>query len=84
MIKEERILYIAKKILYLARKHKLKTIQDIKKYIYTHDFEEDYIMELKEIFNVYCGMHFINCILSYKKKDIRTEELLVKRIKGVA
>lgn len=83
MEEDERILNVADKLLYYIESHKIKNAMFLKKFIYTHNFDEEDMKNMKDVFNKYDEMNVYNCVLFYNEGIIKDKNDLLKKIKGV-
>jgi len=83
MVDEKEIIEVIDKLLGIIRYHKIDNAIELKKYIYTHNFSEKNMKQMKKIFNEFGEINVFNCILSYYDiKMQNTKKNLIKRIKG--
>ena len=84
LIEEENNLRIVvRSLLYLIKKHNLKNAKELKKHIYTHNFDEDKFKNMKGSFEKFGEMNILSCIFFYKEKQIPTREKLLMKIRGI-
>lgn len=84
MSNDQKIIRVIKRLVNIIKYHKIESVLDLKKYIYTHNFSEETMKLMKEVFNEYGEIDVLNSVLSYcsvKKKN--TEKNLIKKIKGI-
>jgi len=81
---DQKIIDVVKKLSNIIKYHKIKNATDLKKYIYTHNFSEENMKLMKDVFDEYGEINVFNSVLSYcNVKKENTEKNLVKKIKGM-
>ena len=84
MIDDHELSDIVKKLINIVKYHKIESPADLKKYVYTHNFSEEVMKLMKQIFDEYGEINVLNSVLSYYSiKKGNTEKNLVKKIKGM-
>ena len=84
MSNNDKITTVVKKLVNIIKYHKIKNALDLKKYIYTHNFNEETTKLMKFVFNEYGEINVLNSVLSYcDVKEDNTEKNLIKKIKGM-
>lgn len=66
----------------IARRNSLTSAIELKKYYYTHTYDDKKTKMIKKVFTAYGEMNFFNCILFYISSIIKTKSMLSKKIKG--
>lgn len=78
------LIEVIDKLIGIIKYHKIKNALELKKYIFTHNFSEENMKKMKDIFIKYGEINVYNCILSYYNIKIQnTKENLIKKIKGL-
>jgi len=80
----KKITFVIKKLESIIKYHKISNAIALKEYIYTHNFSEEIMKQLKDIFNEYGEINVFNSVLSYCNiKKENTLGNLIKKIKGI-
>ncbi|KKN18342.1 hypothetical protein LCGC14_0956620 [marine sediment metagenome] len=80
---DQKIIEVINKLVGIIKYHKIKNASELKKYIYTHNFSEKNMKQMKELFAEYGEMNVFNCVLSYYSTKLQnTKKNLIKKIKG--
>jgi len=81
---DKNIKTVVKKLVNIIKYHKIKSALDLKKYVYTHNFSEETMKVIKQVFNEYGEINVLNSVLTYcNVKEGNTEKNLIKKIKGI-
>ncbi len=81
---DKEIAEVINKLIGIIKYHKIENASELKKYIYTHNYSEKTMKQMKDIFVKYGEINVFNCVLSYyTTKKENTEETLIKKIKGI-
>ena len=84
MDNDQNIKIVVKKLANIIKYHKIESAIELRKYIYTHNFSEETMKVMKQVFNEYGELNVFNSVLSYCSiKDDNTEKNLIKKIKGI-
>ena len=84
MSNDQNIKIVVKKLSNIIKYHKIKSAVDLKKYIYTHNFSEETMKVMKQVFSEYGEINVFNSVLAYcNVKENNTEKNLIKKIKGI-
>ena len=84
MDNDQNIKIVVKKLANIIKYHKIENAIDLKKYIYTHNFSEENMKLMKDVFNEYGEINVLNSVLLYcNVKKENTEKNLIKKIKGI-
>ena len=84
MNNDNNITAVVKKLVNIIKYHNITNAKDLKKYIYTHNFSEDTMKVIKDVFNEYGEINVLNSVLTYYDvKEKNTEKNLIKKIKGI-
>ena len=84
MSNDNNIKAVVKKLVSIIKYHSIVNAIDLKKYIYTHNFSEDTMKQMKDVFNEYGELNVLNSVLAYHDvKEKNTEKNLIKKIKGI-
>ena len=84
MSNDNKIKAVVKRLVSIIKYHSITNAVDLKKYIYTHNFSEDTMKRMKDVFNEYGEINVLNSILAYYDvKEKNTEKNLIKKIKGI-
>jgi len=84
MVNDKKISSVIKKLISIIKYHKIESAVELKKYIYTHNFSEDTMKPMKDVFAEYGEINVFNSVLSYYSiKKENTEKNLIKKIKGI-
>lgn len=79
---DDRLLALVDKLLYIVNYHKLENALDLRKFIYTKNFNEEEYKKMKKLFDMYGEQNIFNCIFFYKENAIKNKSALIKKIKG--
>ena len=83
MVNDQKIIEVIDKLLGIIKYHKINNANELKKYIYTHNFSEKNMEQMKKIFNEFGEINVFNCVLSYHITKVQnTKNNLIKKIKG--
>ena len=84
MSNDNNIKAVVKKLVNIIKYHKIKSAVDLRKYIYTHNFSEETMKLMKQVFSEYGEINVFNSVLLYcDVKADNTEKNLIKKIKGI-
>lgn len=84
MDNDQNIKIVVKKLASIIKYNKIESAIELKKYIYTHNFSEETMKIMKDVFNEYGEINVLNSVLSYcNVKEENTEKNLIKKIKGI-
>jgi len=84
MSNDKKIINVIKKLINIIKYHKIENALELKKYIYTHNFSEENMKQMKDVFNEHGEINVFNSVLSYYNiKKENTEKNLIKKIKGI-
>ena len=84
MDNDQNIKIVVKKLANIIKYHKIENAIELRKYIYTHNFSEETMKVMKQVFNEYGEINVFNSVLSYCSIKVdNTEKNLIKKIKGI-